>query len=567
MLSLMTRRTWLWLATAAFAVFGTWSLVVPINEAPDEPAHWQYARYLHDNWSLPRYAPGFEEGNSPPLAYALFAPLASDASSPDIILARRPDGSWWSMAPPRTFLNSDHDMWRFWPQRLARLLACATSVGTVMFIWRAGVLAGGPAAGLVAALFALFLPMFAFRAGHVSNDAPLACLSALATWGMVRQVTGSFSWSVALWTSLTVGLAYMSKISAIALVPPLALALFLAAPASLWRVRLTRLTALGLAAVVVAPWSIRNVVLYGDPFASEAMRTAVAHLITDRSLTSPFFFHEFPRGLLKSFIGIFGWGRLEMPPWAYRPYLALFAFGICGLGLAAIRRRLAWRLVAVLGVACVAALLVVVRINLQFTQPQGRYLLPGLPAFAILLAMGLQALPPSLALLGTPRIVGLLLVAGNIYALLGVVRPAYYPSPTRTLADGTRLIMPTNLVDLALLEGPSHYVVVGSTPHWTAPVAARAEAFTMFEVDLQAPQAATPYSACLRVGPSVDAMKARLGTCVLWQPNGQFQTVAIPLKTVTGWSGEVSHIRLDPFGAGRVPLATSIRAHNPRLRR
>ena len=64
------------LLAAAFLLFATWSLVVPINEAPDEPAHWQYARYLHDHWRLPHYAPGFEEANSPPLAYALFAPFA-----------------------------------------------------------------------------------------------------------------------------------------------------------------------------------------------------------------------------------------------------------------------------------------------------------------------------------------------------------------------------------------------------------------------------------------------------------------------------------------------------------
>ena len=42
------------LLAAAFVLFATWSLVVPINEAPDEPAHWQYARYLHDHWRLPQ---------------------------------------------------------------------------------------------------------------------------------------------------------------------------------------------------------------------------------------------------------------------------------------------------------------------------------------------------------------------------------------------------------------------------------------------------------------------------------------------------------------------------------
>ena len=54
----MSQATPRLLLAAAFVLFAAWSLVVPINEAPDEPAHWQYARYLHDHWRLPHYAPG-----------------------------------------------------------------------------------------------------------------------------------------------------------------------------------------------------------------------------------------------------------------------------------------------------------------------------------------------------------------------------------------------------------------------------------------------------------------------------------------------------------------------------
>ena len=71
----------------------------------------------------------------------------------------------------------------------------------------------------------MLLPMFAFRAGHVSNDALVACCAAAATLGFVRLLREPFAWRVAWWTSAAVGLAYLSKISAIALVPPFALAL------------------------------------------------------------------------------------------------------------------------------------------------------------------------------------------------------------------------------------------------------------------------------------------------------------------------------------------------------
>ena len=281
------------------------------------------------------------------------------------------------------------DLHRYGPVRVARRLAAA-----------------GPTVGLLAALVVALLPMFAFRAGHVSNDALLGCWAAAATWGMVRLLREPFSWRVAGLTSAAVGLAYMSKISAIALVPPFALALVLAEPAARWRVRALRLGALAVAAAIIAPWTVRNIVLYGDFFASEAMRTAVAHIITDRPLLSRYFIDDFPRILTKSFIGVFGWANVLLPRLAYVPYVALFGVGLGGAAVATLRGRLHWRITVVLAVACLGALAVVVRINLQFTQLQGRYLLPGLPAFAVLLALGLQALPTAVARRFSPVFLG-----------------------------------------------------------------------------------------------------------------------------------------------------------------
>ena len=194
-----------------------------------------------------------------------------------------------------------------------------------------------------------------------------------------------------------------------------------------------RLPALALAAAIVAPWSIRNIVLYGDPFASEAMRHAVAHLITDRSLFSAYFLGEFPRMLAKSFIGVFGWANVLMPKLAYRLYFAFVAIALGGVAAGLWQRRLDKRLVAVLAIAVLGALAVVVRINLQFTQPQGRYLLPGLPAFAVLIALGLRSLPAALTRVASPVAMGIALLAGNLYAL-GRRRAARLPSGARSHA-------------------------------------------------------------------------------------------------------------------------------------
>jgi 4-amino-4-deoxy-L-arabinose transferase-like glycosyltransferase len=553
------------LFAAAFLLFATWSLVVPINEGPDEPAHWQYARYLHDHWRLPHYAPGFEEANSPPLAYALFAPFATDAASPDVLVSWRPNGDPVELAAPRLFLNTGEAYRQFWPQRLARLLAAAISAGTVFFVWRAGVAAGGLEAGWLAALLVTLLPMFAFRAGHVSNDAPMACFAAAATWGMVRLLREPFSWRVAWWTSAAVGLAYMSKISAIALVPPFALALLAAEPAATWRVRAWRLGALALAAAIVAPWSIRNVVLYGDPFASEAMRHAVAHLITDRSLFSSYFVSDFPRMLAKSFIGVFGWLNLLMPPLAYRPYVLFFALALAGAALGLWRRRLDWRLAAVLAIAVLGALAVVVRINLQFTQPQGRYLLPGLPAFAVLIALGLRSLPPAIARLASPIVVGIALLAGNLYALGAIVLPAYHPAPIRTLPSGERVMVPSLLNQMAVLEGDSHWLVTGAAPEWMAHVEAVADQFAAFEVELTASATPAAQRACVYYASTDRPMHVNPPVCVDWLADGQPHVVRVALRGQPGWAREVTHLRLNPFAAGTGVRGVEVWTRNPRL--
>lgn len=56
---------WVLVALGALLML-TWSLVVPVSEAPDEPHHWMVARYMHDHWSLPHYDASLVEANQPP---------------------------------------------------------------------------------------------------------------------------------------------------------------------------------------------------------------------------------------------------------------------------------------------------------------------------------------------------------------------------------------------------------------------------------------------------------------------------------------------------------------------
>lgn len=542
----------LWLPILAALLLTAWSLVVPIFEGPDEPAHWQFARYLHDTGSLPRYVPGFEEANSPPLAYLLFAPVARDAGSPSMVVLPGVEGNWISTAPPRRFLNTSRDFERYWPIRLARLLAVLASTGTVYLSYRAGVTAGGTATGLLTALIVLLLPQFTFRGSQVSNDALVTLFSAAVTLGVVQLARRGFAWGRAAATAAALAAAYLSKISAIALVVPLTLALIAAAPRVPWRARAVRLSVLALPLALVLPWTIRNIVLYGDPFASAAMRVAVAHIITDRPLLSAYFVTDFPKLLAASFVGLFGWANVLLPLWAYGLYGALFVAAAAGLGRGLRRGTIDRRLALLLGVTGGAALAVVVHINLSFTQPQGRYLFPALPAFALLVALGIGALPGRLTQLATPLRYGLLFGALNVYALAAVVWPAYWPAPDRWISARERLLQPAAVLD-AVAAGPDTFVVTGPHPSWVTPVDEEAADVGALVLDLQGTASRPHQRGCVSFATRERELREHAPLCFSWIADGALRRVTVPLADHPGWSGFVTHLGVAPFDADPMP--------------
>src|SRR5207302_1658929 len=98
--------------------------------------------------------------------------------------------------------------------------------------------------------------------------------------------------------------------------------------------------------------------------------------------------------------------------------------GTCGFTGSVIRDRVERPLAFALVALPLLAVVSTAQLNLTFNQPQGRYCFPGLPALAVLIAIGLEGLPrwnrdATLLTLG-------ILVAINLYALLGVELPTYW---------------------------------------------------------------------------------------------------------------------------------------------
>jgi 4-amino-4-deoxy-L-arabinose transferase-like glycosyltransferase len=537
-------------------LLGAWSVVIPIFEQPDEPSHWQYARYLHDHWRLPHYERGFAEANSPPLYYALAAPLAADSPVPPSAMAPTEGGGAASLAPPRRFLNADDDFTRFFRIWRVRLLSVAISIATVWLTFRIGLMLSSQRdAALLGALIAALLPQFTFRGSGISNDVLVTALSAATTHASIVLLRRGFSGSRGVWAGVLLAAAYLTKISAIALVVPVAWALVAAeAPGEprehrTWIQRLLRTSALVPALLIVLPWTLHNVSRYGDPFASGAMHHAVAHLITERSLLSSYFVTQFPLSLGKSFIGNFGWMNVGLPGWMYALYVAVWLAAAFGLVCRWRKGQLDVRSAVALVLTFVATLAVVVYINLTFTQPQGRYLFPALPAMAALAGLGLASLPGRMAWIGRPLVLGLALSILNLYAL-ALAGAAYHPAPTRDVAPGVRRLQATAISGLWYAPATNDFAVSGGEPAWILEPDVDAQAYGSIRLALRASLEPRAQRGCIHFATATRPLHANAPACFSWIADGSTQEIAVSLTAHPQWRGRVTQVRVNPFAEG-----------------
>ncbi len=407
------------LLLASAVILIAWSFAVPLGEAPDEGSHAQYVEYIRLNVDLPLYRPGFSEANQPPLYYSLVAPLAFQFATP----TGWPHWVGFKPGDPRVTEYSSPDFNRYWAWRSIRLLTALLSVVTVLSCYWIGREASGDRmTGLLAAGLAAFLPQFTFRGTNISNDALVTLLSGIATLWIVRLIRSGFTWETGGKGTTALALTFLAKINAVFLPIPFSLAIL--SESVPWKTRVKRLGVLALALILIAPWLIRNQFLYNDPLANGAMLNVVSFIVDRKAITSPYFTQEFPSLLYRSFIGLFGWMNLPSPDWVYWLYGTLIVAALVGYVSRFFARNVDLRVTLILSAIPLLNLAVTVYINLTFSQPQGRYMFPAMPALAFLTAYGLIGLP---AWSGRATLILLMLLAlVNIYLLLGIVVPAYW---------------------------------------------------------------------------------------------------------------------------------------------
>lgn len=399
-LSLLTLVT----ALAVYVLVSVQFTSSPLFEGPDELEHYRYVEWIARTGSLP--PPAGQMGgqyHQPPLYYLLLAPVLRVWGLP------APQFMDITPNPHYPYLiselsNDNKNLWLH-PQaveqgadgqaaRVLRLFSTVCGAATVVCLWLTArrLFPDQWVRQALMVFIGAWTPQFVYITSVMNNDALLILLSSALTYLVVRySALPTLRARHVLLLGAVFGAALLAKTNA----------LFLGFVLVAWLVYKTRSplrwVQFGLAALaVVGWWYARNIVQYDDLFLT------AAHQVTwpGDVIQSPDAWQIALGRLSYSYATVwarFGSGAVAVSAWVGTLFDGLLAACLLGWGWALLRfsrSRLSstWVFVALLGGVWVLVLYYLATI--AWSGIQGRYLLPGLVAWAALLSAGLLRLIP-----------------------------------------------------------------------------------------------------------------------------------------------------------------------------
>lgn len=352
--------------------------------APDEAFHGLYVRHLAVDHVLPVFSASDRddyEAHQPPLYYALGVPF---------YLTTRARG----VDDPGVAV------------RLLSLILGALSILVVYAAVRA-LIPDRQSTALASAGFVAFLPMHLALSSSVGNDILAELVFGVALLLMVRLFVTGPTMRIGVLLGLVLGLGLLAKTTCMLLFPAAVLAYLL-----LWkrgtltaRQAVSEMAAmLGISLLVGGWWLVRNVMLYGDPFALSQFNQAFAQtakpefFLVGQGMTWTGYFTLVAGWTFASFWGIFGHMKVFMPTWVYLFLAVISLVALIGSvrSFVALRRESAGQGDALIVMMMVGALVLLsfIRFNLSFFQAQGRYLYPAIIPIALTFVFGIERLLP-----------------------------------------------------------------------------------------------------------------------------------------------------------------------------
>jgi Predicted membrane protein (DUF2142) len=440
------------IALIAFANAGTWALITPAFNAPDEPDHFAYAQYFAETGHAPgrtAVRPPFSTDETLALwAVDIYSQVSkSDARPPWLGLEQErwqaqrdtvshptsdgggltPAGSphqpayYALLAPAYELVRSESPFSQLTLMRLVSAL-----LGAIVAVCAFGIvrelLPRQRVAAVAAGLLVAFHPMFGFISGAINNDNGVNASAAISLYLLIRGLRRGLTWPAALALGAALAITPFMKESGYEIYPAVAVGLLGIA----WRRNPLRnlpawISFAGAFAFVRGGWSLLQPVFYpavaghasnaGGLSASGTLTTALhmpgRFLVYLWELFLPklsFMGTLFPPGwpfreiyVVRGW-GAFGWYVWIFPNWVYLVIiLAMALVGVLALSAAArewvAARRRFWE-IAVIALVPVCTL---VAVEAVFFAPnggrivvaeQGRYIFPAITALAAIAVAG-----------------------------------------------------------------------------------------------------------------------------------------------------------------------------------
>jgi hypothetical protein len=424
---------------AVYLVLALWySLASPLYEPTDELRHFRYVRHLVAFRELPVQGAGARaQSHHPPLYYALGALTIRWVPIPEEVYYEPPGNPYWGY---RYWEVSDdnknqyiHGAQERPPFRgivlgvyLVRWLTMLMGAGAVWLTYCLGleIASGVPLLATGGAALVALNPQFIYLSGAVNNDVPAALCSAAVMLVCVRVLRRGPRFQTDVVLGVLLGLALLTKFNLLVLLGLVLLVHLIAA----WRTRSAwvfirgGLVTVVLVVLIAGWWFWRNQVLYGDLTGVNKVNELWAGTEPSESWWS--LWQSLPY-LWSSLWGRFGFGQVPLPQPVYQGLLALCTIGLAGHFVPG-PRRMPTVIRRFLVVTCLGfALVVGYYILIQPAGAMGRFLFPAMPAFALLVVLGLSRLAPGHLTWVVGPVVAGVMCALACYALLGVLNPAF----------------------------------------------------------------------------------------------------------------------------------------------
>ena len=267
---------------------------------------------------------------------------------------------------------------------------------------------------VVVPTFVAFQTQVSYEAAMLNNDVVGITTYSLVLYLIVRGVRDRFPKRLCVMLGIALGLAVLTKSTALTAVGIVGLAVLLRMGIKDIRALLERGVLIGIPlAVLVAPWYLYMYATYENFSALEQIK-ALQYWNYQRD-DAPGFFSllfdvDFAEFRFMETWGEFGWRLIRLSRtmmWAIGLPLLVCLVGLILYGFSILRGRAssendpvehpaAWQKLSLLlmVIACVVAYLAIIQFGTEFSLTQARYFFPVVNAVAILLALGLRTLIP-----------------------------------------------------------------------------------------------------------------------------------------------------------------------------